>query len=590
MRHIINLNGQWRFLADLDPEYHRQNSDYAAPEWDRRHWELRPVPACWNKYAERYELFEGVCWFARAFDLPEWSEEMIGVLRFGAVNYAAEVFVNGQHAGSHVGGYTEFTLDVSHLLKRGENVIAVKVDNRRQRILLPDCLGWFNYGGIHRDVELEITRRARIEWVGVEAAPQGCGAAGRLRVEVRQRSDDVLWLQATIRDPQEQVIWQATFAPNEGQAEVGFAIAEAAPWSLAHPALYRLELALQIAGQSVDALSARFGIRHIRAEGDRLLLNGEPLWLKGICNIGDHPAVGICYDEGIERRDLDELQSLGVNAMRFHFPPPRQFLDECDRRGMLICTEVPIYCLTAGEGKTSTFANPAFIALGQQMLGEMVRAHYNHPSIILWSIGNECQVSHADAPGFFRQMAAAVRALDRSRLLTYASLYGEMGEVGEIVDVIGVNEYWGWYDRVGRTPDRDRPLPTEVITTPDGSRQISVGALDLSRLSKELDDKARRYHKPILFTEFGADALPGYRSAERALWSEDYQAHFLERSLALMMESPGVCGAFPFLYQDYPDPSKYTNSYWNGLNLKGIVSYDRTPKLAFETLREMYTK
>lgn len=590
MRQTIDLGGHWRFLPDLDPDYH-DNDQYAAPDWDRRHWELGRVPGCWNSYGERYALFEGVVWFARSLHLPAWTPQAVGVLRFGGVNYEARVYVNGQRAGEHQGGYTEFTLDVSHLLHAGENWLVVRVDNRRHRILLPACLGWFNYGGLHRAVTLEVTPGARLEWVGVSAVPHEGDATGHIAVEIRDVAGAPLVLLAAIRDPDGSVVWQhARSLAGETRIEIPFTLGSALTWWPSRPALYELMVALTQRDTLVDRVRAAFGVRRIHTDGHTLLLNREPLWLRGLCHIGDHPASGIAFDATAMAGDLRDLQELGVNALRFHVPPHQAFLDECDRRGILICTETPVYCLAPADVQPSPFSDPAYRSLANGMLREMIRAHYNHPSIILWSLGNECQVAHPEAFPFFRELAQTARALDDSRLLTYASLYGEMGDVGDLVDVIGVNEYWGWYDRVRNNSAQDQPLPTEITTEPDGTRRIRVSPLDMSRLRQELEAKAVRYGKPLVLTEFGADAIPGYRAADLALWSEDYQAYFLERTLTTLRDAPGVAGAFPFLYQDYPDPSKYTNRYWDGMNYKGIVSYDRTRKLAFATLQEIYRK
>jgi len=157
----LTLNGQWDFIADLDPKYHDDTISYpihpfSQPDADRRHWKKVNVPGVWQKYGERYDIFEGVCWFAREFyvDMAEFSNARA---RFGGVNYQCDVYINGQHAGSHEGGYTEFVLDTAKYLHRGENHIAVRADNRAATLKWPPCLGYFNYGGIHRDVVLELS-------------------------------------------------------------------------------------------------------------------------------------------------------------------------------------------------------------------------------------------------------------------------------------------------------------------------------------------------------------------------------------------------------------------------------------------------
>ena len=592
MRKVVDLNGLWHFLPELEPQYH-ESPIYADPRWDRRNWQVVRVPGCWNLYGPQYALYEGVAWYARTFSLEGWGEGNVGVLRFGGVNYEAHVFVNGSEVGEHCGGYSEFTVDVSSALRPGENVVAVRVDNRRHRILLPACLGWYNYGGIQRSVQLELSKGARIDWAGIAAAPEGAGAALNLRVEYRPSPVEPARLRLQIQDPggEEALRDEFEVGPGSAQTSAELRLARAVRWSPAQPALYRASLRLlDQAGEELDSLELEFGVRAVAARGGELTLNGEPIFLKGICYLPDHPLVGFSYDPLVAARDLDHLQELGVNALRSHVPLHPQFLSQCDRRGLLVIGEPPIYCLSPRENEGSAFSDGRYIALARQMVCEMIRAGYNHPSIIIWSLGNECAASHPEALGFFRQLAAAARSLDSSRPLTYASLYGEIGELAQLVDVIGINEYWGWYDRISPLGDKDEQLPRAVTAGANGSRHISVEPLSLERLREELAAKSKSYGKPLLLTEFGADAVPGYRSLDLALWSEDYQAVLIEKTIELAARSEGVCGTFPFCYQDYPDPSKHVNARWAGLNLKGIVTYSRTPKLAAAALQRCYRK
>jgi beta-glucuronidase len=194
--------------------------------------------------------------------------------------------------------------------------------------------------------------------------------------------------------------------------------------------------------------------------------------------------------------------------------------------------------------------------------------------VVLWSVGNECNTDHPEAVAFFAACVRRVRELDPSRLISYASLYGRVGCVKELVDVVGVNEYWGWYDRCSQDGCRETEPPVTLpIAIPD--------------LEACLAEKAA-LGKPVLLTEFGADAVPGYRSQSCDLWSEDYQAALIRRTLEIARQYPCVCGTFPFLYQDYRDPSKPVNHHWHGINLKGVVDYRRNRKLAWQAVREVY--
>lgn len=567
----MNLNGLWRFMVDQDPEYHR-GLDYSRPT-SLLHWETVPVPGCWNRYAARYDLFEGVAWFVREFEVPELPNEHVACLHFGGVNYLCDVFLNGQKVGSHEGGYTAFDLDVSKALKAGFNRLALRVDNRHLKMRLPAVLGWYNYGGIHRDVSLTVTWLAQIVQARVEAAPAGVGATGSLTVRTTP-TPRALIVKAQFMNPDGVCLWQG-----ESRAKntwtLSFDLKEAQRWSPETPRLYRCAMELLDGNEVIDQREISFGIRTLAVDGARILLNRQPLYLRGMCYLYDHPASGIVFNPRVVAQDLDDLQAMGVNCLRSHFPVPGFFLDECDRRGMMLWLEVPIYCVAPSSGSGgSVFAEGGVQALALSMLREMVEQAANHPSVIIWSVGNECNADHPEAAKFFKACVAQVRALDKTRLIGYASLYGGVGCLADLVDVIGINEYWGWYDRV----TQDGTVESAPATT---------WPCDLSKLEACLREKSA-LGKPLLLTEFGADAEPGFRSAGLDLWSEDYQAALLRRQMEVVAHHPAVCGTFPFGYSDYRDPSKPINHHWHGINLKGVVDYHRNHKLAWEAVQQSY--
>jgi len=344
-------------------------------------------------------------------------------------------------------------------------------------------------------------------------------------------------------------------------------------WSPVDPTLYVCDLELAADGEVVDKRSVFFGVRRLETRGNQILLNNEKIYLKGMCHVFDHPICGMTFDPAVIRADLDDLRALGVNCMRSHFPPPSFVLDECDRRGMMLWLEVPIYCLNPKSSDSGTvFSDNGAKSLAVNMVREMVLQAINHPSVIIWSVGNECNAEHPEAEAFFRACVEQVRALDRSRLIGYASYYGETGCMKDYADVIGINQYWGWYDRISQLTGDSLPASKEM---------------NLAPLEKCLNEKSK-LGKPLLMSEFNADAMPGCLSSSRDLWSENYQALFLEKQMEVFARYPAVAGSFPFCYADYRDPSKHVNQRWNGLNLKGLVDYKRKHKLAWDVIRRRY--
>ena len=594
MRKVIDLNGIWQFAPDLDPEYHGLDH-YKDTDWDKANWEPVKVPGWWNGYGEKYSLFEGVGWYAKGFELEEFNQEMIGFLRFGGINYLSRIFLNGALISEHEGGYTEFTVDATSYLKKGENILVIRVDNRRNLIKLPACMGWYNYGGIHGTVSLEISERARIENIFIRAFPVNTLGKGKIWIRVNKKRGDLDDLKCciTIRGSDGKVIWGEQESLSGDNLVVNcykeFVIKPALFWSPQEPNLYRcIVTVISKNGYELDRIETSFGIRRLTAEGTSLKLNGEHIFLKGLCYPPYHPAVNTHYDETVFSQDVRDFKELELNALRFHFPPDNRLLDKCDQLGILLWLEVPVYCLAPSSKKMgSEFKQQEYVELAKRMISEMIKQAYNHPSVVIWSMGNECNVEHPEAYRFFKELAAQVRDLDPERLVGYASLYGKVGCITEFVDVIGINEFWGWYDLISMKSGHARQLAIETVSD-DHGKHFSIEPHSIRTLRNKLDELTHQYKKPIILTECGADAVPGYRSEELKLWSEDYQACYLQATLGIIKEYPQICGAFPFSYNDYPDPSKPISTYWNGLNLKGIVSYSRVKKLAYHTLKRIY--
>ncbi len=598
-----SLNGTWDFVADLDPKYHAIHGGFHQPGINRRHWQKVSVPGVWQKYSGRYDVFEGVCWFAREFDLPDFPKDATARLRFGAVNYLCRVFVNGAEVGFHEGGYTEFVLDVTGKLQAGTNHVVVQVDNRATTIKWPPCLGYFNYGGIHRDVTLEIIDGPALEDLRLQAVPVKDG--GELSVTGRvsgMRPGLIVRVSSG-----ECVSWEDQIGVDGAiSCRIPFPGVEA--WTPEHPHLEPVAVELlDEARQVLEKRTFQCGFRTIAMRGGRIMLNGEPLALKGVCYVYDSPVHGLVMTPDQVDADLRLMKAMGCNAVRCHYPMAPVFYDACDRLGLLVWIEPPVYCYHPADKETGTrFADPAWLALAQQMAREMIAVARNHPSVEIYSIGNECNTDNPEAEAFFRALADTIRKADPTRLLSYAALYGIVGPIADIVDVLGINSYWGWYDVIDKPEVRDQPssrhsgaLPcreggrSEVRGQPSVGRQqekiVQRRPIDLAKMREMLDKVlSGKPNLAMFLTEFGADSVPGFFARGRDLWSEDYHADLLREIFSLARDYPQIVGTFPFCFSDYRDPSKVPNGYWNELNLKGMVDYHRKPKLAFAVLREAY--
>jgi len=578
----ISLNGLWDFVIDLDPRYHSSpRPSYARPGWDRRYWMKVQVPGVWNKYTEKLDIYEGVCWYARDFQIDTLAKTATALLRFGAVNYKCRVFLNNQLAGTHEGGYTEFVTDVSKHVRKGHNYLAVEVDNRATVTKLPVCLGWFNYGGIHRDVTLEIFPDSFVKDVFFDGQPNGKNAQLRIKGRVMKYTKG---LSVRVRCNNQK----SEYTLNGDTFDIKLDVGRAKSWSPKMPNLYPASISLMREDQPVHTITRDIGFRTIAVADSKVFLNDKPIFLKGICYLYDSPAFGLVMKPEQFDRDIAQLKEIGVNTIRSHFPFSEDFYNACDKAGLMVWIEPMIYSILPKTGKRNTaFANPAFMSLANAMMHEMILQARSHPCVILYSVGNECNVENPEALAFFRSLSNKINELDNTRLTSYASLYCNVGPMTQFVDILGINEYWGWYDRIFKNDG----LKSSGLVNEEKALRKTDGKLvtvDLQKLDDKLSELEKRHTKPMLLTEFGADSKPGYISNSRNLWSEDYHADIFRETFAILQKHPRICGAFPFCFSDYRDPSKHVNGYWDYMNYKGVVSYNRKPKKPFYVLKDIY--
>jgi beta-glucuronidase len=580
MKQTIPLNGYWKFAPDLEIRP-TNNADtrpipfQARPDLIRRHWQNVEVPGVWATYGARYEIYEGVCWYAREFVVPRFPPGTPSRLRFGAVNYHCEVYLNGRPVGMHETGYTEFVLDATEALQEGVNLLAVRVDNRAAITKWPNDRGYFNYGGIHRDVTLEILEGTCLVDVSVVTdydTDSGCGIV-RLEGTARQAGDLDIGISLNGKSYE-------THADGTGHFRTAIRDGGLSSWSPGSPRCYDLVIRLAHA----DRCTFLVGFKRLEVTGGKLLLNGQGIRLKGVCYVYDSPVAGLVMTEAQVTADIAEMAEMGVNAVRSHYPLDERFYEACDRNGILVWIEPPIYCYKPADTETNTcFAQPEYLEAARTILTEMVRTAKRHVSVAIYGIGNECNVAHPEAEPFFRDLAALVRSCDATRPISFAALYGNVARMAEIVDILGVNSYYGWYDRISTLyPPKPR--------TPDAEGRLDVAPIDLAGLRRMLDDVIRDRPKDlaVLLTEFGADSIPGYRSDSRDFWSEDYHAALLAATFDVARQVPNVVGTFPFCFTDYRDPSKPVNGFWNEQNLKGMLTYERVRKLPFYAVQAEY--
>jgi beta-glucuronidase len=496
------------------------------------------VPSCWNLARRELHYFENTLWYYRRFRKPRVGRGERAFLCFEGAYYRTRVWVNEQAVGSHDGGYTPFRFEITKLLKTGENLLAVAVDARRLAERVPTSItDWFTYGGIYRDVFLEVRPEAYITDLHCTM-----DARGRIVGSVSTSHAG----EATLTIPELGIRKALT---TRGKAPTArFTIrAEPQRWKPGHPKLYAVT-----ARFGRDEWTEDVGFRTVEVGGGEICLNGEPIRLKGISVHEDHFRRGRALTDADRRDVFRHAAALGLNFLRLaHYPHSRRMAQMADRAGVLLWEEVPVYWRIL-------WTNPATYRDAANQLTELIRRDRSRASVILWSVANE---TPPDAPGrtaFLVRLARLARRLDRTRLVTAAQFMTERGgrlivddPLAAHLDVFGVNQYGGWYGRGIEEADR------------------------MARFENALYPET-----PVIVSEFGAGARAGVRG--RFKFTEDCQARVYRRQLRAMSRAKNIRGMTPWILFDFRSPMR-ENRYQGGFNRKGLVDADRrTTKRAYD--------
>lgn len=579
-REYQRLDGLWRFRFDPAGEGAAQRW-WAAPLPGMREM---PVPASYNDLvtdpAERE--YSGDVWYQREVWVPaSWAGRRI-VLRCDAATHHGTLWAGETQVAEHTGGYTPFEADITALVRLGEPLrVTVRVGNELTMGTIPPGVistgnggrraqryfhDFYNYAGLHRSVWLYATPPSYIEGVAVRTGFDPAAGAGVVRYEVEAVDDHGAYgaalTSAALRDADGTVVARATGPAGE------LPVPAARPWRPGDPYLYRLDLA-----HGEDEYGLPVGIRTVRVAADQLLLNGQPVRLRGFGMHEDVALRGKGHDDARMVRDFALLDWIGANSFRTsHYPYAEEVLDYADRKGLLVIGETPAVGLHLslghmGDHGARTFAPDRIgaeaAAAHRAAICELITRDRNHPCVIAWSIANEPDTAEAAAREYFTPLVAATRELDPTRPVCFANVATappEADVVTDLFDLICVNRYFGWYVDTG----------------------------DLAAAERDLEDELRawaRHGKPILVTEFGADALPGLHALPATLWSEDYQVALIAASLRVFRRIPEVIGEHVWNFADFATAQAVHRP---GGNHKGVFTRDRQPKAAAWLLRELW--
>jgi beta-glucuronidase len=507
------------------------------------------IPGDWNSQNAKLENYEGTVWMRQQFQsAPKEGKRYF--LYFGAVNYEAHVYLNGKKVGSHKGGFTPFQFEVTGRLLNGQNTVIVKADNTRHQDDIPTLnTDWWNYGGITRDVLLAETPDTYIADYQIQLAKGDMGRIeGFVQMTGAQRAQDV-----TITIPEAGL--KTTVHTNaDGRAAISIALPKNKMryWSPEDPKLYNVTIAA-----ATDKLNDRIGFRTIETRGQDILLNGKSIFLRGISLHDENPLIpGRLRGEGDMRMMLQWAKDMNCNYVRLaHYPHSEEMIKLADEMGILVWAEVPVYWTISWE-KPEVYAN------ANLQLSDLVMRDKNRASVIIWSIGNETPVSEARNT-FMGKLADTVRSLDHTRLVGAALEVHRTGNVvtvedplAEKIDLASFNEYAGWYWASNK---------------------------DMLNFSFKVN-----YNKPVVITEFGADALGGLHADADTRWGEEYQDQLYKNQFKMLDAIPGLRGMTPWVLVDFRSPRRPHPYYQDFWNRKGLISETGKKKLAFYTLKSYY--
>ena len=566
-RETVSLDGLWKTIVDpyengyynyrMHP--HGDASSYFADrdfDADRTvlyeyNFNTAPtllVPGDWNTQRDQLYYYEGTVWYRNIFDYQP-KEDKRTFIYFGAANYEAIVGLNGRKIAKHVGGYTPFNIEVTGKLKEKGNSLIVKVDNKRHADAVPTVNSdWWNYGGLTRSVMIVETPMTFIRDYSVQLDKDDAKKIeGWIQLDGEDTQQDV-----TVEIPELKA--KVTVRTDEkGYAEFEFK-AKPEYWCPENPKLYQVVLTSE-----TDSVADRIGFRTVSTEGTQILLNGEPIFCKGVCIHEEMPysGSGRAYSEEHARILLGWAKEMGCNFVRLaHYPHNEHMVRVAEEMGIMVWSEIPVYW-------TIQFENPETYANAEAQLADMITRDKNRANVIIWSVANETPHGRPRLE-FLKKLIAKTREMDPTRLVSAAMEKDNIDattvtvrdELIDYVDLISFNQYLGWYD--GSTEKCDR-------------------------MSWVFDVK-----KPVFISEFGGGAVYGRHGDVKERFTEEYQEDLFQRNVNMFDRIEGLAGTAPWILKDFRSPRRQIVGTQDDFNRKGLISDQGGKKKAFYVMKKWY--
>ena len=574
-RSFQSLNGKWNYIVDPyeNGYYNYRYEPYdnlaepgkgayftnAKPvdksdlvEYDFDKSDTISVPGDWNTQKEKLFYYEGTIWYKKSFDYIKAKKSNRVFAYFEAANYQADVYLNGKKIGRHIGGFTPFNFEVTHLLKDKDNFLIVKADNKREKEGVPTLnTDWWNYGGLTRDVKLVEVSDNFIQDYFIQLDP---GDNKRIKGYVKLDGADISQKKVDIIIP-ELSLDEEIITDNEGNASLEIKLEKIKYWSTENPYLYKV-----IIKTKDDEIIDQIGFRTIKTKGQNILLNDKELFLRGICIHEESPIhPGRAHSLEDAKQLLTWAKALGCNYVRLaHYPHNENMVRLADQMGILVWEEIPVYWTIAWENE-ETYNN------AENQLTEVISRDKNRASVIIWSMANETPTGNA-RNNFLSKLAMHTRKLDPTRLISAAleqSNYNGNPNIktindpfADVVDILSFNQYIGWYDGL---PDKCKDMSWKITQ-----------------------------NKPVIISEFGADAKYGFHGDKLTRWTEEYQEYLYVETLDMISHISQLKGISPWILVDFRSPRRNLPGIQDGYNRKGLISSDGKKKKAFFVLKKFY--
>jgi beta-glucuronidase len=575
-RLVLDCSGEWLFKVDRDnigESAQWQNGLESGTEI--------AVPGSWNEQLAEQGLMNyiGAAWYQKDIMIPRALASKSFRLYIGSADFSAKVWVNGHFIGAHPFGFLPFEFDLTEVVKAGEAArITLRVSNElsdssipqgvsqadykhegrlRDETFPPARFDFFPFGGLHRQTSLEARHAVHFQSLQVET-------------KLLTARDAIIKLRATISAQFEGEAKfticgkEITKTAHRGEVACEIILENCSFWSPETPHLYSLRAEVLKEGECIDDYEMLVGIREIRISGNQLLLNNKPIFLRGFGKHKDSPIFGRGFNLPQVVKDFSLMKWINANSFRTsHYPYAEEWLDFADKQGFLVISEV------ADISRDFRKTTPLSLLNHQYFLEKLIERDRNHPCVVAWSLSNEPnylgEAEYHDGRGesYWRSLSDSVRRLDCTRPFTIANVQRATIKDAalSVADFISINRYYGWYENPA---------------------QLDLAA---SRLSEELDALYALYQKPILVSEFGADTVSGLHSTTDQLFTEEYQSRLIRRYCEVIESKPFTIGEHVWNFADFRTPQHHRRIV---MNLKGVFSRAREPKLAAFTLKEMW--